>query len=281
MNAEQETQIPEDEKLHRSTYDPRAGHTLPTHGDYARTLTIASTQGVLSTIDREDGTPYGSIVELLPLDDGDFVFFVSNMASHTKNLKKDPRCSLLVADGFGRGYALSLSRATFLGGAARAEDPSQYRDDYLKLHPEASVYIDFPDFHFYKLHVERVRYIGGFGRMSWLDEEEYHKAAPDPLWKSADGIIKHMNDDHGDNLHDYALAFGGIEGDIDEIEMNLVDRFGFEMRVKQGDKGHTVRLSFSEEVSNAKQVRQELVAMAKKARETLGDAAKTQEKAHH
>ncbi|TNE50849.1 MAG: DUF2470 domain-containing protein [Deltaproteobacteria bacterium] len=269
-----EESFPENERLHRSTYNPREGHVLPTHGDYARTITVASHQGVLSTIDREDGTPYGSIVELLPLPNGDFAFFVSGMADHTKNLKKNPQCSILVAEGFGQGYALALSRATYMGKATKVtEDLESLREGYLKLHPEAHVYIDFPDFVFYQLKIERVRYIGGFGRMSWVEGGEYQSASPDPLWEKADGIIQHMNEDHQHNLRDYAHAFGKVEGDIDSIVMTCVDRFGFEMRARQGEREHTVRISFSEEVTDPKRVRHEMVALAQQAREALGKPA--------
>ena len=37
-------------------------------------------------------------------------------------------------------------------------------------------YIHFPDFHFYRLHVERVRYIAGFGQMGWIKGEAYRDA---------------------------------------------------------------------------------------------------------
>lgn len=258
-------------KLHRSTYDPRAGHTLPTHGDYARTLAAGHTQGILSTLDRDDQTPYGSIVELLPLEDGSFVFLVSGMAEHTKNLKKDPKCSLLVAEGIGHGEALALSRATFIGTAEKVQDGAAlYREKFLEVHPTAHVYIDFPDFSFFKLSVSRLRYIGGFGRMSWIDQEAYAEAQPDPLWQSATGIIEHMNDDHKHNMIDYAHAFCDVEGEIDDIVMTILDRFGFEMRMRQGDTERTLRLSFSEELTSADQVRPEVVRMAKEAREILG-----------
>lgn len=278
MSSVEKTQesIPENEKLHRSTYDPRAGHTLPTHGDYARTIAKASAQGILSTLDREDGTPYGSVVELLPLEEGNFVVFVSNMADHTKNLKKDPRGSILVADGFGNGYALALSRATFMGTFEKVKEGSSlYRDKYLELHPEANIYIDFPDFAFYKLNVERVRYIGGFGRMSWVEGPSYLEAAPDPLWQRAEGIIKHMNDDHQQNMRDYAKVFGDVTGELDSIEMTCVDRFGFELRAEQNGRGKTIRISFSEEVQEAGQVRKEMVAMAKQARAKIQEIEAT------
>lgn len=268
QNTQEETNIPKNEQLHRAAYDPREGHTLPTHGDYARTLTIASHQGILSTVDRKDQTPYGSIVELLPLEDGNFVFFVSNMADHTKNLNRNAQCSLLIAEGFGQGYALALSRATYMGKATKVEgDLSELKARYLELHPEAKIYINFPDFNFYKLVVERVRYIGGFGRMSWVPQEMYQQGEADPLWEDADRIIDHMNEDHTQNMEDYAHYLNDVEGEIDEIQMTCVDRFGFEMRVRQGTKGQTIRMSFSKEVQTSVEVRQEMVALAHKARE--------------
>jgi putative heme iron utilization protein len=258
------------ENPHRSSYNPREGHTLPTHGDYARTLAKASKQGVLATLDKEDGTPYASIVELLPLDDGSFVFFCSSMAEHTKNMRRDPRASLLIADGFGKGYALALSRATFIGKIQPANDQKDtYRQPYLEIHPEAAAYIDFPDFAFFRLHVERVRYIGGFGRMSWVEEEAYAQAAPDPLWRAADRIIEHMNEDHQHNLRDYARTFGKITADIQSIEMTCLDRFGFEMRAQHSGKGETLRISFPHEIREPKAIRTVLVEMAEEARQSL------------
>ena len=46
--------------------------------------------------------------------------------------------------------------------------------------------------------VESIRYIGGFGRMSWVNESDWKGAEADPLAPFAQGIIDHMNDDHAD-----------------------------------------------------------------------------------
>lgn len=35
--------------------------------------------------------------------------------------------------------------------------------------------IDFPNFQFYRLHVERVRLIAGFGQMGWISGTAYRK----------------------------------------------------------------------------------------------------------
>jgi hypothetical protein len=50
------------------------------------------------------------------------------------------------------------------------------RARYLAAHPEAASYATFRDFGLYRLEVETVRYIGGFGRMRWVDAAEYGAA---------------------------------------------------------------------------------------------------------
>ena len=45
---------------------------------------------------------------------------------------------------------------------------------------------------------ESIRYVGGYGRMSWVDAAGYADAEPDPLADAAAGIIEHMNADHAE-----------------------------------------------------------------------------------
>ena len=61
-------------------------------------------------------------------------------------------------------------------------------DAFLAAHPNAAYYADFRDFAFWKLHVNAVRYIGGYGRMSWVTQADWHAAEPDPLASSAAGL---------------------------------------------------------------------------------------------
>ena len=46
----------------------------------------------------------------------------------------------------------------------------------MRLHPTAASYINFPDFGFYRLRVDRVRYIAGFGQMGWINRETHREA---------------------------------------------------------------------------------------------------------
>ena len=51
------------------------------------------------------------------------------------------------------------------------------------------------DFNFYKLNIHRVRWIGGFGKIAWLNPD--HWKSPEPKWaKGEQAIIDHMNEDH-------------------------------------------------------------------------------------
>lgn len=121
-------------------------------------------------------------------------------------------------------------------------------------------------FSFWKLKVDSLRYIGGFGRMSWVQSDQWSVAEPDPLAASADGIIAHMNDDHADTMVLYCKTMSKAV-DTTEAEMVGLDRYGFEMSATTGEGPRPIRLAFSKPVSTSEEVRKEMVAMAHKARE--------------
>ena len=55
-------------------------------------------------------------------------------------------------------------------------DVETCRKTFLDRHPEASTYAGFADFGFFRLEPTHVRYVGGFGRMSWVDAKSYADA---------------------------------------------------------------------------------------------------------
>jgi putative heme iron utilization protein len=140
-------------------------------------LIAASPRGVLCTLLPGGGEPYGSLVDILPLPDGDAVLLISGLAEHRKNLDADARGSLLLGPALGSAEALTQARVTLVGRAERVEDRSEFRGPYLAAHPASAAFIDFPDFAFHRLRVERARYIAGFGRMGWIPKDAL--AAPD------------------------------------------------------------------------------------------------------
>ena len=240
----------------------------PTHAERARTLVAQISTGTLCTLAIEPaGYPYGSFVTVA-FDDGAPVFLISRLAEHTKNLERDPRASLLVAEG-GSADPLANGRVTMLGVCARVDgDGGSARAAFLASHPNAAYYAGFRDFAFWKLHVASVRYIGGYGRMSWVSETEWQSAEPDPLGPSAGGTIAHMNADHADTMVLYCKAFSKAT-DVTAASMTGIDRYGFEMSAKTGEGPRPVRVAFTKPVGTPEEARAVLISMLREARASL------------
>lgn len=145
--------------------------------ELARRLFAGNKLGYFSTLSSDPaGFPFGSLLPYALDSDGNPVFLVSTLAEHTKNFLRDPRASLLVTDEMRAAVdPLALQRATLIGHVEPAVEEED-RDQYLAAHPSARNYIEMKDFAFYRLVVEAVRYVGGFGRMSWIDSSEFAAA---------------------------------------------------------------------------------------------------------
>jgi heme iron utilization protein len=241
----------------------------PSHAERCRTLVAGSSRGALSTIAADPaGYPYGSVASYGLDERGNPLFFVSLMAEHTQNAMRDPRASLLVTEPVPDGAdPLASGRVTLLGRLSPVadDDRQRVRDRYLAANPTSAYYIDFGDFTFYRLDVEHIRYVGGYGRMSWVDAERYADAEADPLVDAAAGIIEHMNADHADAQVLFCRHLLD-RPDTTEASMSAVDRYGFEM-IAVGPTGRAaVRLGFPEECVTGDQVRQAMIALVAEAR---------------
>jgi heme iron utilization protein len=241
----------------------------PSHAERCRTLVAAGTRGALSTLAVDpSGYPYGSVASYALDERGNPLFFVSLMAEHTQNAMRDPRASLLVTEPVPDGAdPLASGRVTLMGSMEAVTDPDResVRDRYLAANPSAAYYIDFGDFVFYRLTVESIRYVGGYGRMSWVDAASYAVAEADPLTGSAAGIIEHMNADHADAQVLYCRHLAG-HPDTTSASMSAVDTYGFEMIAITPNGRHAVRLGFPEPCTDANQVRVAMVALIAEAR---------------
>lgn len=235
----------------------------PSHAERARTLAARTRLGTLCTLARDPaGYPFGSVVAFAVTAEGDILLLISDLAEHTKNLKEDSRASLLVSDT-GAADPLAAERVTLLGRAQVCQDEA-LREAYLQAVPSAAQYAGFRDFHLYRLAVEEVRYVGGFGRMSWVAVEAWRASAADPLAGHEAGIVEHMNEDHTDAMVLIARHFAGVEGQA--ARMVGVDRHGFEMTVETAEGPRRVRLGFRTAIGRPDDVRKDLVAMLKEAR---------------
>jgi putative heme iron utilization protein len=140
-----------------------------------RALARRARFGALATTARDPaGWPFATLVAVAFDALGRPLFLLSRLAEHTKNLEASDRASLLVTDE-GEPDPLAAGRMTLVGACARV--PEAERDAalaaFLDVHPEASSYAGFKDFGVWRLEVSQARWIGGFGRMEWIDGKVY------------------------------------------------------------------------------------------------------------
>jgi len=242
----------------------------PTHAERCRTLVAGQRRGALSTIAADPaGYPYGSVVTYALDDHGDPLFFVSTMAEHTQNALADPRGSLLVTEPVPDGAdPLAFGRVSLLGDLARVTDADrdEVKRRYLAANPTSAYYIDFGDFTFFRLALRSIRYVGGYGRMSWVGAADYALAEADPLaGEVAAGIIAHMNADHADAHVLYCRFLLGLD-DVTSATMSSVDRYGFDLVAVSPAHRTTVRLAFPDECTTGDEVRRAMVTMVAEAR---------------
>jgi putative heme iron utilization protein len=233
----------------------------PSLAERARTLATIGRIGSLSTHSRKfPGFPFGSMMPFAADDLGRPVFFISSMAMHTQNLRQDGRASLLITQPDVSGDPLGAARLTLIG-PVNVSPSAEVRELYLSRYENARYWQDYTDFAFYGLEVEGAYFIGGFGVMGWVTAEEYTTAATDPLALVAPGIIQHMNADHGDALRRIA---GHDAGEApDEASMTAIDRLGFHLRLKTGDRVHGRRVAFPREVKDTNEARAVLIEMVR------------------
>lgn len=164
----------------------------------AKTLVRQQHSGVLSTHSQsEKGYPFGSIVPYYMTSEGDLIIYISQIAQHTRNIKGDHKVSMTIFDHLADDSQAS-GRVTLLGDAQLIEDES-VKAQYFDLFPQAEGYHQTHDFMFYKISQQRVRYIGGFGKIHWINKEDWQLELMD--WsKVSSGIVAHMNEDHQDAM---------------------------------------------------------------------------------
>jgi heme iron utilization protein len=247
--------------LHKTGPAPRR-----TPAEEARALVASTNVGTLGT-HSSDGYPWASLVAYGSLADGSPVLFVSRLAEHARNLENDGRASLVVADPHPRQDVLASGRVTLAGTAERpaAELSDTARDAYVAAVPSAKAYLDFRDFSIWVLRVERVRWVGGYGRMDSVDAVSYAAAEADPVARSAGAAKEHLNDDHADALLVMAQALGGYP-DATAATCTSIDRYGLDLDLDTPRGPAATRIGFDERVDVADGLRAATVALTRRAR---------------
>ena len=242
----------------------------PSHAERARTLVHLQQTGSLSTLSRKQpGWPFGSVMPYGLDEQGRPVFLISTMAMHTQNLLGDPRASLLVTPPESRTDPLGAARVTLMGTATKVPsgEVAQVRERYLSRHANASYWVDFTDFGFFRMAIEDIYFVGGFGSMGWVAPTDYAAAAVDPLAEEASTVIREINEHQTAALLLLARVYGNVEAQ--QVMMTALDRLGFHLRIQTADRMQGGRVAFTKPVRNAQDVKTALVEMAAQANEGL------------
>lgn len=216
--------------------------------------------GVLSTISLDvPGYPFGSVTPYCL--DRNFIpnILISSIAQHTKNIKADPKVSLLISETGTQTNKQALSRLTYIGEAQRVEDDADIKKRYISYFPAAASYFKTHDFAFYRINPVRLRFIGGFGKIYWIEKADLSLQNIFPVDDELK-IVEHMNQDHGHNLKDYVRFYLGLEcADADVLRMTGLDQFGFDLSLNEVKH----RIDFKAPLESPAQTRSVFVEMAK------------------
>ena len=171
-----------------------------------RQILRSTRTGTLGTLDRTTGFPFTSLVSLATDLDGAPVILISGLSHHTKNLKADARCSVLLSQG-GKGDPMAHPRLTLTARAEICPD-DVIRRRFLARHPKSALYVDFPDFSFFRLSPLTMHLNGGFARAfdgdaGYILSDIMDRAAFAAMEHSA---IQHLNEEHPDTVALYAEA---------------------------------------------------------------------------
>lgn len=230
---------------------------------HSRQLVREGRSAALSTaLSTHDGWPYASFVTYATDQSGCPIFLFSDLSDHARNLMTDNRASLLVERTSGRNHPQTGPRVTLVGKIKKTKS-KEHAERFFARHPRARMYAGFGDFHFYRLVIERAHYVGGFAKAVWFRGRElgvpadtakqFAQAEPD--------VITHMNSDHADAIALIARHLLNRKGPA--WQMVGIDTDGVDLE----GAGRFTRLTFDQPLTDADQIRKELVLLTKKARQ--------------
>ncbi|MCG7360260.1 DUF2470 domain-containing protein [Roseomonas sp. ACRSG] len=241
--------------------EPGAGD----HPALARALLREALTASLATLDPASGHPFVSLVTMATDFDGSPLLLASRLALHSRNMAADGRMSLLLARG-GKGDPLAHPRLTLSGTVERAEAP-HLRGRFLARHPKAALYVDFPDFGFWRVRPRAAHLVAGFGRAPELPPEALLTDLTDagPLLAAEPEAVAHMNADHAEAVGLYATRLAGaIPG---PWRLTGLDPDGMDLLLEGQPP---LRIPFPEPVRDPGALRALLARMARQAREAAG-----------
>jgi putative heme iron utilization protein len=225
----------------------------------ARKLLLSEYQAILSThsVDVE-GYPFGSVVPYCLNKEGKPIILISTIAQHTKNILSNPKVSLIATEG-GADDLQTVGRITYIANAEKLDSSdTDSMERYYHYFPHSRGYHQTHDFDFYQLQPVRIRFIGGFGQIYWVEKEDFILANPFSF-EEEKSMIDHMNNDHAEAIKHYCDVYDITYSDDNAPVMVGIDSEGFNLRCGE----HIHRIEFNEPVATATDVRKALVDMAK------------------
>lgn len=242
-------------------------HATPSAQDLRR-LCRTSKTAALATIAAghkqvDDGWPVTSMVVPAIDVDGTPILLISDLADHTRHIAADNRVSLLFSSpstGQQDTIETDSARLTLFGRAIRDDAPS-LRTCYLRAHPDAAQYADFADFGFYRIIVDAIYWVGGFGKQRRLPGTQFIEAGCHPLMTAHDDIVAHMNQDHLDALADITGHFTDHDPNAGWL-MHTIDCDGMVLTGNQGEYA-AIRIDFPGTIHTPGEAREILVEMCK------------------
>jgi heme iron utilization protein len=219
-----------------------------------RKLLRAARVGTLAS--SADGQPFASLVTPACAADLAILLLLSDLSEHTRHLRADARCSVLVVGVAESANPQTAPRVTVTGLAEPTADPA-LKARYLAVHPYTAMYADFADFSVWRVRPLGGLYVGGFARATRLRAADLAPvdAAVAAIEAAAEGIMSHCNADHPD-----ALAV--VAGSLGAWQMVGVDVDGCDL----ADGERVIRVHWSAPVADPDGVRQELIRLAREAR---------------
>lgn len=141
-----------------------------------RQLVTTARTAALAVTDPEHGGPYVSRIAFSASPGGECLTLISDLSYHARALKADPRAALLIGEPGARGDPLIHPRLSLRTTARIVSDDAErvrFRNDWLKLHPKAKLYIDFPDFRYVIFEIHGGHLNAGFGKAYALAKNDF------------------------------------------------------------------------------------------------------------
>ncbi|SDJ98850.1 HugZ family protein [Aliiruegeria lutimaris] len=142
----------------------------------AQDLLAQARFAALGVLEPGSGAPFVSRIAIGQAPNGTPLTLVSSLSQHTGALRANPACSVMVGEPAAKGDPLTHPRLTLQCRARFVERQSPehgiLRASWLASHPKAKLYVDFGDFCFAMLEVERAFLNGGFGKAYQLSPQD-------------------------------------------------------------------------------------------------------------